>query len=733
MDRMELSESEVTKALKPPSWSALKSHLDEVDLDEKVVGWLIDLLMRHNEFVVKFPRPSFEKKRDALLGSLQSYLSERLQAENTEGLAGYRKMLGLIESGYRGIIEMLAQAEISRLDPAARVAAYIAFATEGHEHAFDEAFRAATRGGVLDMGGAHLVTDAEGSEYSPEAALGAFVETLGATLAMEAHRNAWWEDDGRLSLPPLVIPSADDVTKASVGIALGMLWRRWERAETRHRFFGDELRELDASEWPAKVPSTVERLLITRPGEMHRLDFIANARLDERFTQDFAQMLTGTGIGRSVVGIAHPAALPPGKFITVEEAHAVYSLSRVLAFDVVADVEDRGGLKLVEWIRGYAMLKAWAETPDVRSRRAPVLFELDEIVGALSNVGFTQDRARKFIELVTYARPNGEAKGSRDLYDCPIVATLDGRYVLVTLALSAGNIALATLSNVTRVGEVFQRKGKAFESFVRDIFTKNGLACHTFEHQRGEERYEFDAIVPWGDFVFLFECKNHGLSGYDPARAFRFAQGLTEDMDQVRRQAIELRTNRDLIASRLGEEWVGKPVIATLLNCLPYSIPTEEGDDICVSDVAVLRRFFEERDFYLTKARLTGGNEEHVRKKVASQWKSNHPTAEDLAAVLRESVQFKVMSGHTVTQCNPYPIDKGTYVLSEELTRSNVTAKSFTAAVTAGQRTRHAGRTSRNRAKTSMAANSVDDAQIARQRDREWREMRKRRTIDTLK
>ena len=40
---------------------------------------------------------------------------------------------------------------------------------------------------------------------------------------------------------------------------------------------------------------------------------------------------------------------------------------------------------------------------------------------------------------------------------------------------------------------------------------------------RDGEEYEFDAIVPWGDYVFLFECKNGTLSGNNIVPAYYFA------------------------------------------------------------------------------------------------------------------------------------------------------------------------------------------------------------------
>lgn len=287
---------------------------------------------------------------------------------------------------------------------------------------------------------------------------------------------------------------------------------------------------------------------------------------------------------------------------------------------------------MAEWIRGYSLLKAMAQDLTDEVRANPVLVTAETLVNALVRVGLASDRARTFVDQVTFARPSGTAKASRDLYDCPLVAMADGNYVLVTPALLGSQVAMLTMSNVSRLGEDFSRKGKAFEGTVHELFRRQGLPCHSFKHDAASGRFEFDAIVPWGSYIFLFECKNHGLSGYDPVGAYHFAQGLASDMKQALREAEELKTNSKLIAERLGNEWVGKTVIATVLNCLPYAVPMTEDAEVLVSDFGIVRRFFDERYFYANQHHpLENDGAILHRTAVASQWSGAKPTPEDLS------------------------------------------------------------------------------------------------------
>jgi hypothetical protein len=106
------------------------------------------------------------------------------------------------------------------------------------------------------------------------------------------------------------------------------------------------------------------------------------------------------------------------------------------------------------------------------------------------------------------------------MYDCPLVKTTSGKLILFAPALMGTNIASVVLSNLGRLRQPLSRKGTAFEAGVREFFAKRGMACRGFKVKRDGEEYEFDAVLVWDSYVFLFECKNRSLSGFDPAQAY---------------------------------------------------------------------------------------------------------------------------------------------------------------------------------------------------------------------
>jgi hypothetical protein len=131
---VELSEGAVKDALDQLSWAALERHIDSISFDSEDLGALLDHVKRHSKFIAKYPAPAFERKRDAFLDALERYVLDAVGPDGPPRVQEYRAVLRLIESGYRGILDMLRRAEISSLPPAVRVSAYITRATSEHGH-----------------------------------------------------------------------------------------------------------------------------------------------------------------------------------------------------------------------------------------------------------------------------------------------------------------------------------------------------------------------------------------------------------------------------------------------------------------------------------------------------------------------------------------------------------------------------------------------------------------------
>jgi len=323
---------------------------------------------------------------------------------------------------------------------------------------------------------------------------------------------------------------------------------------------------------PDWAPSeTTGAVLFSGIGPVETLDFIANARLEDRFTQTFLEMSVGTDIAAKTAGIEKPLPLPPGHFVSAHEAHADIGLSEILGYDVVADREEPAGLRLAEWVRGYAALQCLARTRRETVGTSGLLTVVghDELVAMLQRVGLAGARAQTFIMRASLSR------ASRDLFDQPLLKLRDGSFLVFGPSLLKANLAQVTLSAIGNLRQTLSRKGKAFERRMRAFFDEKGMKAHSFKTTIDGEQYEFDAIVEWDGRVFLFECKNVGLSGNSPIQAYYFDLEQQSAVRQVQRQAKALRAHPEVLRARTGIELAGKSLIPCVLNSLPYQ-PVDE-------------------------------------------------------------------------------------------------------------------------------------------------------------
>src|ERR1700686_606992 len=97
---------------------------------------------------------------------------------------------------------------------------------------------------------------------------------------------------------------------------------------------------------------------------IRQLEVIANERLSAVLFQNYVEMLHFTNISDLAKGIAQPLELIPAGHVSGEEAHAVLVLNHLLCFSPADDQSSYGGLRLVEWVRGYAALQQLARDSD---------------------------------------------------------------------------------------------------------------------------------------------------------------------------------------------------------------------------------------------------------------------------------------------------------------------------------------------------------------------------------
>jgi len=249
-------------------------------------------------------------------------------------------------------------------------------------------------------------------------------------------------------------------------------------------------------------------------------------------------------------GIENAIGLPPGNFVSSQEAHSAVSLSEMVSYDI-ATAEDRpGGLRLVEWLRGYATLQVIADNAAKENAANQfVRLSCDELKSILHRVGLTTEAASCFIDRATLH------ERSWDLFDQPLIEMADGSYLLFGPAVHTANPARIVLSAIANLSVQLSRKGSAFENDIRSFLKKQpGLEVHNFTATRNNEPFEYDVIVIWGDYLFVLECKNESLSGHKPVQGYYYSLGVRSHVKQVKRLVTALEVYPDILLNSVGPD-----------------------------------------------------------------------------------------------------------------------------------------------------------------------------------
>jgi hypothetical protein len=188
-----------------------------------------------------------------------------------------------------------------------------------------------------------------------------------------------------------------------------MAWARWERLHEKARYFDVGISTVGSDQLPDGAPAGVKRVYERDAGGMIA-DFIANERAIDREGKSAADLLGTTNIGRIGKGIDSPVELPPMEWISEHEALNSLSLSEAVGYNIAEDLERPGGLRLVQWVRGYMALAAWASKQ--RGDQQELILEIDpaEARGLLQRMSLTRDEADIFLDAVSFGA------GSRDFF-----------------------------------------------------------------------------------------------------------------------------------------------------------------------------------------------------------------------------------------------------------------------------------------------------------------------------
>ena len=516
-DRQRIGEGLFADVAKVRNAFPLICRLEAVGVDDDRVEELAGLVRRAGSLIYQRPDVAGQALRDGFLAALMAAVGRIAPNVAIAPLERAIRTVRIAERGHHILLDTLGRAEISKEPPAVRAAAAIA-SVEADLVRLREDLNEAMRKGVVVIPGGAMVEDGSGGALSADVVITALVQSLGGTLMMEAYAYGWFGKGGRIELPSLLPVGHREIHMTGASEYLAMSWRRWERFHQTARYLDEDIHELTGDQRPKGVPDEIVTVF-TRSGAVNLPDWIANERSTDRDGIATWDLMMTTNVANRAGGIGGRLPLAPDGWISPQEVTNCLSLSEVVGDNIVFDTDRHGGLRLVQWVRGYIALSAWAAERLAAGHVGIVRTTRAELIDLLTRLSFTETEAATFLDAASFGRT------SRDLFDAPIVRTA-GEWLLIGPAIASPRLARIVPSLLASMHIQLKRKGRAFEDRVLAFLKEQKLDARRIHVWRDGAEDQFDVLVPWDGRLFLFECKNHGLSGNDPVQANHFLQEI---------------------------------------------------------------------------------------------------------------------------------------------------------------------------------------------------------------
>lgn len=633
-NKQRLSEDTVKQTLEKFDRRKLIGHLSCVALDGDVVDHLVSIMRKGGLPLIKHPNPTMEAKRASCISAIENHIEIKLGNGEADKVRAFMALVARIEQGYQKILK--ASMASARLDLETTLSALLEAGTRQAVAHHKDLMAVLHKTGTFDGNGLSLPGAGEGDRIDPEVPLDSVIDSVTMSLLMQGHRFGLFNADGVLVMPPPVIVDDTKVEAVHSILYLAQCWRFWEHLEEDTRYFGGDIEQLDPSEIPLNWREKgVVEVWHHAPLSLDwkRIDLAASNRLAQQLAQNYLEV-NQSEIARKAVGIAGTAALAPASFISAEELHSLWALRQALSIDPTEHRERYFDLTLVEWLRGYSVLRALAGedmASDGNAAGRTRTMPRRALVRTLQRLGLAGRAAETFVGHALLCR------SSRDLYDTPLIAIEGENVLLYGPALAAMIPVQVMLSRLSSLKQSFEIRGKAFEQEMLNLVRRNGLAAANVKERHGGETYDFDLLVRWDPYVFLFECKSRALSGGNTVRSYRFLCEIQSQIKQVKRLVKGLERYPDILDRHLGAGASQLTLVPSVLNALPFAQNELEGINFC--DASGIARLFESGQFNNIFARrdLTA-----IKLPSYRLWAGETIAAEDLMRQVKDSPQFRM-------------------------------------------------------------------------------------------
>lgn len=615
--------------------------------DEEIARKFVTLIKQSSCLTIQIKDAAQEKRRDELIQFCRELLKTCPNPKIIQDFEHHVADAAIVEFGYREIFDLLKISEISKHTPAKQAWGMIRRAQDEFDYIkrqIAEAIRKhrTEKGTVFDPQQL-TITSEEGTRVRPDALTHAITKNVGDTLITLGYIHKWFEKgSGVIIIPPEETVDDSISFQAGVFTLAACQWRRLEDAWDRSRFFGARFRrEGKVIPFNDGVERNANFIVLSPATEIELLDRIATQRLTQAYFQ--RQMDFYPNDDKKASPGNEP--LNATSYISTAEEIACGMLRDSYHLPIDDENVKVEGLSVRALLRGYAYYEKIARSPSGESILSCIRFSEAELLKGLCSVGLSNEQATKFIYLTTFGRKVS------DLFDAPLIKVRDGSYCFFSAAFHAPVLSAIALSRIACInrqrddaGElvndnVFEDKGRRFESRTKGLLTRHGIQTHGFKYTINGVEYDCDAAALVEETLYIFECKNRSLPmGHLPS-LYYFSLTLKEAENQVRRIAKQLGDNPHILQQHFGPSAKWKRIVPVVLNALPWSSGLSNG--VYTYDASALVHFLEVGAINLIFVHKDGDDTQKNGLKYPLRHEST-PTAQELEEQLSYPVQLKL-------------------------------------------------------------------------------------------
>jgi len=595
---------------------------------------LIEDVVRTGCLIKKHATQQQRKARDAFRGEFRAFIVENCATDQLEYVDAHLLERERIERAFDTILASVRQCDISNRSIQEQVWAVVQHAVAEiklvHKKLGEFVVRSPTADGFAYMNPLNVkIKDDQGDLFNPDALISSFIEGAGSSIKLLAYQGRL-TDGNRIIVPPYISPNEIIQTEAGAHHYFANAWELIEEGSERVRYWDEELIVEDNGLAPSENGYQ----------ELFRFDLnlstevffrTARLRLDQQLFQNRMKLQKLAKLNLLDPRVQE-VPFAANTFVSTEEADAFIALDSVYNYPVTRSSETYGSLTLREWIRAYAVLEGcFARDTSGNHRLELIQLEREELKSTLVRASLTPEKAEAFIVSLIFSLDK------LDLYDAPLLEDSNGQLHLFAPAHAEVSLPRVILSQIHSQNVQVQGKGELFEAEVLRMFNDAEIQAVGFKYCIDKQNFDCDAAVLWGDQLFIFECKNHGLPTGRASDDFYFIKKLGEAAAQVRRIGKQLAENPDLLKRHLGESAHWSETHLVVLNAMPISV-AGEVDGVYFYDASALGKLLHEKQISI---RIDPSGDMEKAVATFALWQGDAPQASDLVAQLNEPIQLK--------------------------------------------------------------------------------------------